>query len=187
MEQGWRDHDEEILALLHDDLLFCEPAASAWERVLHEFNDPAIGLVGFLGAKQHGSADIYRRPFHLQQLGRTDVVSNLEDAEVHGSRISEPTDVAILDGMALIVRRQILERWGGWPIKQCEYVGYDQAISCETRRQGYRIRVVPINVLHMGGQTSIKMGRADMSGQQHEVSHKWIYRNYADVLPWRCP
>jgi hypothetical protein len=184
LEAGLRTYDNEILAYFHDDLLICEPN---WhERVLVEFDDPTVGLVGFGGALQHGSADLYRTPYKLQQLGRTDYVSNVEDAEVHGARYEGSCDVAVLDGFVLIVRRSILERAGGWPVNtSIGYVNYDYWLSCITRRFGYRIRMAGVRCLHMGGRTAVLLKMDQNTPEHHAEAHQFIYREFADVLPCR--
>lgn len=184
-EPTWRTYAGDVIAFLHDDLMTYE---SDWQRrVLREFDDPRVGLVGFGGATQHGSDDLYKIPYDYRQLGRSGYASNTDDAEIHGTRFTGVRDVAVLDGFALIVRREILQRWGGWPLDTpIGYSLYDYAISCETHRQGYRIRLVGVRCWHMGGQTSVKLRLAEGQGEAHEKAHRWLYDSYRDVLPWRC-
>ena len=188
----------DILAYLHDDLDIYDPS---WpERVLAEFADPSVGLVGFGGALRHGHPDLYRRPYNLQNLARYGYLSNTTDAERHGQLFTGACDVAVLDGFALIVRREILERWwqqdgsrqwNGWPIHRLRFHSYDYALCCVTRRLGYRIRVVGLSCLHHGGGTSTKPAYQDWlriqgitDSEDHEQSHSYIYNEFRDVLPW---
>jgi hypothetical protein len=183
-EHGWRTCGDDVTAFLHDDLLIYDPKWS--KRVLREFDDASVGLVGFGGALGHGSDDLYKTPYDYRQLGRSWYRSNTTDAELHGERFAGECDVAVLDGFALIVRREILERWGGWPLNTpVGYSLYDYALCCEAHRQGYRIRLVGVNCWHMGGQTAVKLKMADGQGTAHEEAHKWVYENYRDVLPYR--
>jgi hypothetical protein len=177
--------DSDILAYLHDDCRIDDPG---WVgKVAREFFDPQVGLVGFGGALEHGTAGLYRDPYDYRQLGRAHFLSNMEDAEVHGKRFTGSCDVAVLDGFALIVRRKILEKMGGWPLDTpINYSLYDYLLSCETHRQGYRIRLVGVACKHYGGRTSVALGRAAGQGEAHELAHRWLYDNYRDVLPWRC-
>src|SRR5262245_36136489 len=95
----------EILAYIHDDVVCHE---ERWdERVLEEFEDPSVGVVGFGGALWHGTDELYKRPYELTQLRRIDYLSNVDDAETHGERFDGARDVAVLDGFALIVRRKL--------------------------------------------------------------------------------
>lgn len=177
----------EFLAYLHDDCRINDPQ---WpEKVLAEFRDPAVGLVGFGGAKDHGARDIYKIPYDYRQLGRSRFISNMEDAEVHGERFTGSTEVAVLDGFALIVRRELLEKAGGWPIgTPVGYVAYDYWLSCIAHRLGYKIRLVGVACKHYGGATFVKLGvgKTEEAQKQYWDAHKYIYDEFKDTLPWRC-
>ncbi len=186
-DQAWREHDYDVLAYFHDDLILKGPWAWSW-RVMKELDDPSVGLVGFGGALRHGRDDLYKTPYDYRQLGRVDYLSNTDDAEVHGTRFEGACDVAVLDGFALIVRRAILEKAGGWPLDTpIGYSLYDYWLSCETRRQGYRIRLLGLPCVHLGGRTAVALGKANGSGDAHEKAHRYIYDTCRDVLPVRVP
>ena len=177
----------EILAHTHDDLLLTEPYAPVWKRVMAEFDDPTVGVVGFGGALVHGSLDLYRTPFCVQQLGRSYYLSNTEDAEIHGARFGGECDVATLDGFALIVCRGLLEQVGGWPVgTPINYVGYDYWLTCVAHRLGYRVRLVGAKCLHLGGRTSVAQKRIPKDGAGHYEAHRYLWETYPDVLPWDC-
>src|SRR6266446_5097756 len=137
----------DILAFIHDDLEITE---KGWDdRVLNCFSDPVVGCVGFAGGRGHGSPDLYRGPYKMENFARRNFISNLEDAEAHGARFSGETDVAVFDGLALFVRRPIIENWGGWPQNTpVNYWVYDYALSCETRHQGFRNKLVGVACKH---------------------------------------
>jgi len=183
-------HD--ILAYLHDDCIIHD---DNWvNRVVLEFIDPRVGLVGFGGALGHGSPELYKVPYDYHQLGRSQFLSNMDDAEVHGKRFTGACDVAVLDGFALIVRREILEKAGGWPIKDLSANGhpaalhhcYDYWLCCMTRRLGYRIRVVGVSCQHLGGRTFVKLGlgKGPEHWEQFLAGHEFIAREFRDVLPY---
>lgn len=182
----------DILAFLHDDAIIRDPEWSS--KVLAEFEDPKVGLVGFGGALGHGSPELYKVPYDYHQLGRSQFLSNMDDAEVHGKRFTGACDVAVLDGFALIVRRKILEKADGWPIKELSVndtpVGlhhcYDYWLCCMTRRLGYRIRVVGIACQHLGGRTFVKLGlgKGPEHWEQFLAAHEYIYNEFKDVLPF---
>ena len=88
----------EVIGFLHDDLVIFE---QGWDkRVLKEFEDPAVGMVGFGGGLGHGRPELYRVPYHLPDLARPNFMSNMKQAEVHGERFKGVRDVAVLDGFA---------------------------------------------------------------------------------------
>jgi GT2 family glycosyltransferase len=176
-----RTHHD-ILAFLHDDLMIHE--ANWDERILREFDDPFVGVVGVAGALGHGSPSLYAGDYHLPNLARQHFMSNMRDAERHGARFKGERDVAILDGMALFVRRPILDKVGGWPVNQpVGYWLYSEWLCCEARRQGYRIRLVGIDVDHLGGKSSGFISPKIT----YEAAHRWLYDHNHDMLPYRVP
>lgn len=173
---------EPILAYPHDDVMVYE---KGWDsRVLKQFGDPSVGLVGFAGALGHATANLYQVPYHLPNLARQNFMSNMRDAEKHGARFTGERDVAVLDGLALFVRREILEKAGGWPVdKPYGYFMYSEWLCCETRRQGYRIRLVGVDCEHLGGKSSGFISPKE----NYEQAHRYFYDHNRDVMPYRVP
>lgn len=179
-QHGYKNTGGPILAYLHDDLMVNEPD---WdERVVREFEDPSVGMVGFAGSIGHGTPNLYSSPYHLPNLARQNFLSNMRDAENHGGRFTGERDVAVLDGMAIFVRRSILDKVGGWPVdKPVGYWLYSEWLCCEARRQGFRIRLVGVAVDHLGGKSS---GFINPS-ISYEEAHKYLWETNRDVLPYR--
>jgi hypothetical protein len=176
---GYRGTTEPILAMIHDDVMIYE---QGWDqRVLREFDDPAVGVVGFGGALGHGTPNLYTVPYHLPNLARQHFISNMRDAEKHGKRFTGAWDVAVLDGFALFVRRSVLDKWGGWPVDgKVDYFMYSENLCCEARRQGYRIRLVGVDCEHLGGKSS-----GTSLPYSYEDEHKYFYEHNRDVMPYR--
>ena len=175
------DHTTEpIIAMCHDDLMINE---KDWDlRVLNQFDDPKVGLVGFAGAPGHGAHDMYKSPYHLCQLGRVGFRSNMKDAALHGAAFTGEQDCAVLDGLSLFVRRTVLEEAGGWPLgTPVGYIGYDYWICCMTRRLGYKIRLVGVSCDHLGGKST---GLNPSLQVDFEGAHRYIYDEFKDVLPY---
>lgn len=178
MQEAYENTDADILCYLHDDVICHEPS---WQdRVMKEFQDPKVGVVGFGGSLWHGSPDIYKVPYHISQLGRSYYMSNVDDAEVHGARFTGERDVATLDGFALLVRRWVLDKLGGWPVGSLSFHGYDHWITLGATLLGYRCRLVGIRCHHLGGQTYTKV---NPDPTDHDRAHKWLYENFRGVLP----
>jgi hypothetical protein len=169
---------EPILAYLHDDLLLHEPN---WDqRVLREFTDPTVGAVGFGGAARFGHPQIYQLPYELMQLARFEFQSNMRNAEDHGIRFTGARDVAILDGFAMFIRREVLDRAGGWPVgTPVNYYMNDNWLACQLHRQGLRTRLVGVDCDHLSGKTSSITGLTD----DHAAVHRWFYDEFRDCLP----
>ncbi len=181
-----------IIAFLHSDVEIFE---QGWdERVLREFNDPQVGVVGFGGALQLGEDDIYRTPYRLQQLRRIHYMSNQSDAETHGERFTGECDVATLDGFALVVRRALLEWCDGWPVIRYPFHNYDNNICLQAWQKGYRVRLVGVKCHHHGGRTTTTpayqewsfahLGKTDQ--QVHEESHLRLYEDGRGWLPLKA-
>lgn len=191
LQVAYESSNADILALIHDDVVIHEPGWDA--RVLREFSDPTIGVVGFGGATGLADDDIYRTPYRLQQLARHGYASNVDDAEVHGERFAGEKDVAVLDGFCLIVRRELLDKMGGWPTQHLKFHMYDAALACYAKRFGYRTRLVGVRCHHHGGQTScrteyhewLKREFNTTDAEVHRVAHEWIASEFRDVLPIR--
>jgi hypothetical protein len=187
-QSGLLNTTADILAYLHDDTIINDPG---WvTKVLREFEDPKVGLVGFGGATRHGDPFMYKKDYEYSQLARAGFASNMRDAENHGERFTGAKDVAVLDGFALIVRRAVLEESGGWPMDTpIGYICYDYWLCCMARRLGYRIRLVGIACDHLGGQTFVKLGigQDPKHWKQYLDSHRYIYDEFKDVLPYEVP
>lgn len=181
-QEGYENSRAPILAYIHDDVEIYERGWDA--RVLKQFQDPSVGMVGFGGALGHGTSNLYTVPYHLPNLARQHFLSNMRSAEKHGGRFTGDRDVAILDGFSLFVRRSILDKWGGWPQgKPIGYFMYSENLCCEARRQGYRIRLCGVDCEHLGGKSSGSIPHSP----SYEDEHLFFYQNNADVMPWRVP
>lgn len=169
----------DILFYGHDDLKIWE---QGWDqRVLAEFAESNVGLVGFAGAPGHGHPMMYKQPFNVSALGRVGFKSNMRDAEQHGARFTGSCDVSVLDGFALAVRREVLEKAGGWPRgTPIAYFCYDMHLCCMVRRLGYRIRLVGVDCEHLGGRST---GLNPNIKVNHEEAHRYIFDTFSDVLP----
>ena len=181
-QECWLDsqnflYSDPILFFGHDDLLITE---KDWDlRVLKEFDDPTVGMVGFAGASRHGAPDLYTSPYKLKNLGRAGFASNMRDWQQHGAYFDGARDCAVYDGFAIFIRRAILDKIGGWPMRAGYYL-YTEAICCEARKQGYRLRQVGIACDHLGGKTSTISQITD----DHAASHSWLFHKYRQWLPY---
>lgn len=180
MQEAYLETTEPIIGYVHDDVEIYEVG---WDcRVLNQFTDPTVGVVCFGGALGHGTPDLYTSPYRLSNLARQNFMSNMRNAEQHGARFTGERDVAIADGFALFVRRSILEKAGGWPVdKPYGYFMYSEWLCCETRRQGYRIRLVGVDCEHLGGKSSGFIS----PNENYELAHSYFYEHNRDVMPYR--
>jgi len=169
---------EPIIAYIHDDVVIHE---KNWDlRVLREFEDPKVGLVGFGGAPGFCHPNLRPDNYSPGAMGRIGFRSNMRNAEAHGSRMTGAENATILDGFAMFVRREVLDKAGGWPVgSPVGYWMYDAWLCCVTRWQGYRIRLVGVDCEHYSGRTaSIHHVAEDAS-----AAHRYIYDTFQDILP----
>lgn len=199
---SWPDDPEhELLAFIHDDLFVKE---DGWdERVRRAFDDPKVGLVGFAGATGLGFDDLYRNPAYKDRgdrgLVREGFASNLVGcAEAFGVRVTTETPCVFLDGMAVIVRRSLLDAIGGWSWWPEEFIhhGYDRSLACQARRHGFSARLVPIACVHgdPGGGGGVSRHHDiytrlsapfGLDGEVHRMTSTWTVDEFRDVLPLR--
>jgi len=192
MQEGYEKAGQDIIMFAHDDVEINE---EDWDtRVEAEFADPSVGVVGFGGALHHGDPDIYKVPYCLQQLGRSYYRSNTDDAENHGERFTGSCDVATLDGFALFVRKELLDKMGGFPVGELpDHHCYDYFLTLSAWRHGYRVRLCGVRCHHKGGLTAVSKEYQEWAtktkwgsdAEMHKQGHKWIYDSFADVLPVR--
>jgi hypothetical protein len=183
-----------VLMALHDDV---EVNSEGWDRMtLAAFDDPRVGLVGWGGATGLGHKDIYKLPYQLQQLARENYASATTDWKEHGEFLSQPREVAVLDGFCLAFRREAYEEMGGWQ-KVIDlgitFHGYDLASCLMMRRLGWKIMAVPVPCRHLGGRTSTtpeyqellrSLGYQD-DLEVHRKAHRLLYNEFRSELPVR--
>lgn len=178
--------DSDVLLYLHQDVICRE---QDWDlRLMAEFiDDPQVAVAGFGGALWHGLPSLYKTPYQLQQLQRGDYMSNVDDAEVHGSRFEGSCNVAVLDGFALAVRRSFLDRIGGWTKfpTHSNYFNYDYILCALARRYKQKVRLVGVKCHHRGGSASVGVRAWFTSQEAYDQAHRWFYDNFSDVLPAR--
>jgi GT2 family glycosyltransferase len=167
------------LGYVHDDVLIHE---DRWRRrVITAFDDRQVAMVGFAGALGHGHPDLYRVPYHLPNLARQRFMSNMRDAEQHGTRFTGARDVSVLDGFAVFIRRSFLDEVGGWPQDgSFGYFLYMEWACCMARRLGCKIRLVGVDCEHLGGKSS---GLKPDQVLDYEGEHLRLYERFRDVLP----
>ena len=183
-----RNRHHSHIAFLHDDLEILEP----WTDVEREFADPKLAIIGFGGATGLGLKDIYKIPYDIWQLQRTDYFSNQTDWSTHGTLETGAKDVAVVDGFAMVVRTQFLDDIGGWSGFPFNFHCYDLYLCLMAKRLGWKVRMVGVRCTHHGGGTSTsaeyqelltRMGKT--AAEDHQEPHVWIYESFRDELPVR--
>lgn len=158
--EGLKHTDADIIAYLHSDLILAE---KGWDiRVLSAFqNKPNLGLLGFIGSNEidfaGGRGLGTTSNFQGLTTERNDGKGNKKiwtgsKASVHGRVFHGLSDAAVVDGCAMVFRREVLEQ-----IKQREnfplHHFYDRLLSCEVRELGRDVAVLGIACDHISGQS----------------------------------
>ena len=202
----------EVIACLHDDVLLYEVN---WDQKLlaHFDQYPTCGLAGFGGAWGLGDPEAGQGQYRPTWLVRRGFMSNMRDAEVHGSRVRTACQVACLDGFSQVFRREFLckgtpgmrtsrihpgetlfhtlESWG------VVHHAYDAATGAFARQLGWDAWLLPFDCHHLGGQTAVgdaayqewaktqTGGRGDQ--QFWEEAHAIIWTKLGHLLPFEVP
>jgi GT2 family glycosyltransferase len=182
--------NEDIIAYVHDDVTVY---SHDWcKRVVAEFSDPKVAIVGFGGATGIGVPGIYKTRYEITQLQRINYASNMQDWETHGSYEAGSRDVAVVDGFFMAVRTSFLKEIGGWKWFPHNFHNYDNALCLMAHRHGYKVRMVGVECRHHGGGTSTSPEYAEWCREngttmerEHEAPHRWMYEEFRDLLPLR--
>jgi glycosyltransferase involved in cell wall biosynthesis len=185
--QGIEASSGEIIAFLHNDLYIYD---LGWDKKVYSlFNKiDKLGIVGF-----HGS------PGTKENAGRFDAYSNLVEADIHGQRLTEEyLPVVILDGIALICSKEMLNKTGGVDMNYKFFHISDADLSLESLRVGYKNIVTNVYCHHARGATSNSPAYYDyvnkltnqrdgnmyfMEQNRNYFNEKWGPNGY-DVLPF---
>lgn len=183
------DTNATVVGFIHSDFFILE---HGWdERVLAEFEDEQVAVIGFVGAKRLGTNDLGKVPYDLRQLARGEVISNLSDWEVHGENETGSCAVAVVDSCAVFVRRAFLGRLGGWPVARYPNNAHcsDLWVCCAAHRDGFSVNMVGVACTHRsGGKGEVGSKWLEEHGgdaAHHRAAHRLLYDEFARILPIR--
>ena len=166
----------DILAFLHNDLIIWD---KDWEsKVEQTFNEhPKLGLLGFIGSNEidfmGGRGLGTMSNFQGKRLGKL----KGSPAEVHGKRITGYHRAAVIDGCAMIFRKETLQEIGirdDFPIHHF----YDRLMSCQILEKGWQVGVLGLAVDHFSGYT------ANTQDKYHDLAKQWMNRKYKNIRDW---
>ncbi len=180
----------DVIVFMHDDVeVFTNNWVEAIAKIFYESPDTAI--VGLGGATGIGTPDIYKTPYHITQLQRTNYYSNQRDWQVHGKRETSVRDVAVVDGFFMAVRTSFLDEVQGWKWFPYSFHCYDTGLCLMAARRGWKVKMIGLDCHHHGGGTSTKpeyekwcRERGTDMGREHSEPHLFLYNEFADLLPY---
>lgn len=169
--------DADILAFFHSDLLINE---KGWDiKVLAEFEaNPTLGLIGFIGSNEidasggrgMGTTSNFQGEVYTNQSAEGSVSWKGSPAEPHGGRNPSFSKAAVVDGCAMVFRREVLEKIRQRPSFPIHHF-YDRLLSTETRESGYEMGVLGIGCDHISGQTVNQEPAYDKAAQAWAIAH----------------
>lgn len=181
---------KDIIVFMHDDVeVFTSNWVEAIAKIFHE--SPETAIVGLGGATGIGVRDIYKTPYHITQLQRTNYASNQRDWQIHGAHETGVRDVAVADGFFMAVRTSFLDEVKGWSWFPHSFHCYDTAMCLQAIRHGWKVQTIGLDCHHHGGGTSTKPeyekwckeNGTDMA-KEHWAPHIWMYDEFRDLLPY---
>ena len=197
LNQAWQLSKEgccnpDFLFYSHSDVLIQE---KDWDVKVRNWLEKIsnIGVMGFGGAKGIGREDIYKTPYEIWQLARFGFFSNMQDAEIHGRRMTNEIEpCVVLDGFSLIVNTKLLDEINGfdeinYPTHHC----YDLDVCLESIKHGYYNFVLNVASHHLGGVTATRsdydtwLRNQDINGDSevHAKAHVNFYNKWYGMLP----
>jgi hypothetical protein len=209
---AWKLTTTEFVAFIHNDTIILE---NAWDLKMEKYLTDAVGVAGVCGATGYGNEKIYKRPFELADVARIDFRWNFDNQEVreyadscsrgyddrwlrsHGKSLSdELTRAAVVDGLAMVVNRNVLEKTGGFD-EDFVFQGFDEDMCLHALDLGYKNYMVNVKYFHEGngGATSyLNLLKAHNitdelvhggSDGVHTVACRLLYGKWRRLLPIR--
>lgn len=177
-KQGFDSSKGEVVAFFHSDLVIWE---KDWNlRVLEQFdNHPEVGMVGFIGSGEIDPdggrglgtmSNFQGRVLYGETSEKTPSVWSGSHASVHGKVSGGVSNVAVVDGCAMIIRRSAWEEIGyreNFPIHHF----YDRLISTQLLENEYTIKVIGVECDHFSGQTVCQ------EDKYHKLAEEWCREN----------
>lgn len=190
MDAVWRENHERIIAFAHYDVTVLDPN---WKkRILAEFQDPKVAIVGFGGATEIGLPDLYKVRYQITQLQRRDYRSNAIDWDTHGKLEEGSRNVAVLDGFFMAFRSSFLDSIGGFSWMPFSFHCYDLCVCLRAWEEGWKVRMVGIKCHHHGGGTSTSQeykrwceDHGSSMELEHSRPHEWMYERFRSLLPFQ--
>lgn len=172
---GMRNTNAEVVAFLHSDLMIAEKGYDT--RILQEFAArKKLGLIGFVGSNEIDSAGGRGGGTTSNFQGDTymgfaqDCVLTGSPAQAHGMRNVGFTRAAVVDGCAMVIRR---DAWNGIGYRADfpPHHFYDRLISTQMIEAQWEVGVLGIACDHISGQTVSKEDR------YANMAEAWCHKN----------
>ncbi len=140
LNQGIRASRYDYICAIHNDVIIFErnwlgKIIGAMEK------DPKIGMAGLAGRKE-----IYRTGC----VNEASLKHNLQNEDLNEPMGEDVAEVAVIDGLCLVMRRAMLEKTAGFDESYGYMHCYDLDMSLQSIRAGFRNVVVNVEAMHLG-------------------------------------
>ena len=175
--QGIKRGDSSYVCMMHNDVLIFQ---KGWlGKILNIMgSNKDIGIVGLAGRKRINKKGL---------VDESSLVHNLQNEHLNSPMKSDIENVAVIDALCFIVRREALEKTGGLNEDYGYMHCYDLDISMASLDLGYRNVVVNIEAMHIsnGGITRKTKSYKDLVKDDYKLLNinykkfreKWKKRN----------
>lgn len=140
INQGIKASRYDLVMAMHNDVIILE---SGWLKKIRSAmeDDPRIGIAGLAGRKE-----IYKNG----SVNEASLKHNLQNEDLNPPMEEEVADVAALDGLCFVMRREFLDKIKGLD-EAFEYMHcYDLDLSLQSIACGFRNVVVKVAAMHIG-------------------------------------
>jgi glycosyltransferase involved in cell wall biosynthesis len=179
LQQGYEatGDDTDWIFYMHNDVAMLD--FKIYDFDIFHMNQEA-GVIGLFGAKRaYPNGD------------RSKCVYRGLEAPLEGEKINTPTEVVLLDGLFLGIRKSILDKTNGWDMNYTYHHFYDKDICMESIKQGYKNYALPLSYYHLSGQTANMPSYQKWIGdkldggdqESHKKSEEYFIAKWRDMLP----
>jgi O-antigen biosynthesis protein len=140
INQGIKASNADYVMAIHNDVIIME---KGWldKMVCAMDKDPQIGMAGLAGRKE-----IY----NTGCVNEESLKHNLQNEDLNPPMKEEVSQVAVLDGLCFVLRRELIERIGGLDEAYGYMHCYDLDVSLASIDAGFKNIVVNASALHIG-------------------------------------
>lgn len=178
LNQGIKASTYDYLCAIHNDVIVFE---RDWlgKIILAMEREPDIGIAGLAGRKE-----IYRNGCVNEESLR----HNLQNEDLNEPMREEMSEVAVVDGLCLVMRREMLKKARGFDETYGYMHCYDLDMSLQSIEAGFRNVVVKVEAMHLanGGMTRKTRAYKDLVKDDPGLLKKncrIFSRKWAHMLP----
>jgi GT2 family glycosyltransferase len=140
INQGIKYAGYKYVMVMHNDVLLLE---NGWPKKIVDAmeNDSSIGIAGLAGRKEI---------FKTGCVNEDSLKHNLQNEDLNPPMTEEISEVAVVDGLCFVMRREFLDKTKGLDESYGYMHCYDLDISLQSIALGYKNIVLRIEAMHIG-------------------------------------